>query len=351
MPMSTTGPLDPRAGHLVRRFVLAERPTAGIEDGTFRMEVSPRSPLQRGQARVEPLYISLDPAMRSWLDDRPSYVPPVPIGAVMRARGVGRVVESRSAEPTLEVGTLVVGQLGWQEESVIGEGAHDLRVVPPGTDREIRAELGMLGNAGLTAWVGVGIGEPKPGETFVVTGAAGAVGSTAGQIAKKRGARVVGIAGGPRKCAVLTETLGFDAAVDYTSADWRSALGAAVPDGVDVLFENVGGEVFEGVIDRMNDHARIALCGLISTYNDTGGHSGPSNFRQFVTKRIRAEGFIVLDHLEEMENARCELRRLLHAGEMVMLETILDGFEELPAALRGLFDGTNLGKMVVRVGR
>ena len=333
-----------------RRFVLAERPTDRIDGNTFRLETTPRVALEPGQARIVPLYLSLDPAMRGWLDDRPSYLPPVPIGGVMRARGVGRVVESRSADPLLAAGGLVVGELGWRDERVV-DSTRNLRVVPAGcSDREVRAELGLMGNSGLTAWVGVRIGEPRPGETVVVTAAAGAVGSVAGQLARMRGARVVGIAGGADKCAVLTDQLGFDAAVDYKAPDWLAQLAAATPDGVDVLFENVGGAVFEAVIDRMNNHARIALCGLISTYNDQSTSTGPRNFRQFVTKRIRVQGFIVLDHLDQLEQARQELRPLLAGGDLVMLETVVDGFDQLPAALRGLFGGANLGKMVVRLG-
>jgi NADPH-dependent curcumin reductase CurA len=160
----------------------------------------------------------------------------------------------------------------------------------------------------------------------------------------------VGVAGGPRKCAVLTETLGLDAAVDYKAPDFQAALAAATPDGVDVLFENVGGEVLEAVIDRMNHYARIALSGLISTYNDADPHVGPTNFGQFVPKRIRAQGFIVLDHLDELDHAKRELRRWLRAGELTMLETVVDGFDRLPLALQGLFAGANLGKLVVRVG-
>jgi NADPH-dependent curcumin reductase CurA len=339
---------DP-AGGRTRRFVLAERPSGQLDDTTFRLESSPREDLRPGQARIVPLYLSLDPAMRGWLDDRPSYVPPVPIGGVMRARGVGRVVESRSGEPLLAPGQLVMGELGWRDELVV-DGPQSLRAVAAGSDEEIRAELNLVGLVGLTAWVGVGIAKPQPGETCVVTAAAGAVGSLAGQIARLRGARVVGIAGGPDKCAVLTEQLGFHAAVDYKAPDWRSRLREATPDGVDALFENVGGAVLEAVIDRMNDHARIALCGLVATYNDLDAHTGPANFRQFVTKRIRAEGFIVLDHAAEFGPARHELRAWLSAGELTTLETVVDGFENLPAALAGLFSGRNLGKLMVRVG-
>lgn len=334
-----------------RRFVLDRRPAREIDDGTFRLEIGERSDLRQDQARIVPLYLSLDPAMRSWLDDRPSYVPPVAVGAVMRGRGVGRVVESTSDDPVLTKGALVVGPLGWQEELVVDGHEHGLKTVEPGDETELRAELGMLGNAGSTAWVGVDIGDPKAGETVVVTAAVGAVGSLAAQLAKLRGARVVGIAGGREKCGILTDRLGLAAAVDYKSDDWLEQLAAATPDGVDVCFENVGGPVLEAVIDRLNNHARIALCGLVATYNDTHGATGPANFRQFVTKRVRAQGFIVNDHAHRMPAIKEELRALLRAGEIEMLETVVEGFEALPDALRMLFRGENVGKLIVHATR
>jgi NADPH-dependent curcumin reductase CurA len=332
-----------------RRFVLASRPREGIESNTFRLEPIIPASLERGQARLAPIYLSLDPAMRSWLDDRPSYVPPVELGATMRGRGVGRVIESRSDQPHLRVGSIVVGPMGWQEEIVVDSDA-DLRLVDSTEDREVRGALGLFGHAGLTAWVGINLGEVRPGETVVVSAAAGAVGSIAAQIARIRGARVVGIAGGTEKCHLLRNELGLDAAVNYRTHGWLDRLAEATPNGIDVDFENVGGRVLEGVIDRMNNHGRIALCGLISTYDRAFGNTGPANFREMVTKRIRAEGFIVHDHLQEADAAVAELRSWFRSGELQMLETVIDGFEKLPHALAGLFRGENIGKMVVRLG-
>jgi NADPH-dependent curcumin reductase CurA len=203
---------------------------------------------------------------------------------------------------------------------------------------------------GLTAWVGLeDIGRPQPGETVVVSAAAGAVGSVAGQIAKIKGARVVGVAGGTEKCALLTERLGFDAAVDYKAADWRGQLKAAAPDGIDVDFENVGGEIMDAVFARLNLRARVVLCGVISSYNDTGPPPGPRNFSNLLRQRVLLQGFIVLDHLGRMAEAVAELSGWMREGKLEPLETVVEGFEELPTAINMLFDGANTGKLVVRV--
>ena len=210
--------------------------------------------------------------------------------------------------------------------------------------------LGVLGMTGLTAWVGITqIGKPQPGETVVVSAAAGAVGSVAGQLAKAKGARVVGIAGGPDKTAMLTEKLGFDAAVDYKAGDWREQLAAATPDGIDVDFENVGGEIMDAVFARLNIRSRVALCGLISGYNEEGAPAGPRAFGNLLIKRSLLQGFIVLDHFHQAPEAVAEISALMADGKLRPLETVVEGFEQLPETINMLFDGANVGKLVVRV--
>jgi NADPH-dependent curcumin reductase CurA len=330
-----------------RRFVLRERPSGRIGPGTFELVEEPVPNIVEGEALVRTQWISLDPANRGWIRDAPSYLPPVGIGEVMRGLGLGRVVASK--HPGYREGQLVTGLLGWQEWTVIRDAAlfepvNEIAGVPAS------AYLGALGMTGRTAWVGMtDIGCPRPGETVVVSAAAGAVGSVAGQIAKHRGARVVGIAGGHDKCALLIERLGFDAAVDRRAGDWREQLVAATPEGIDVDFENVGGEIMDAVFARLNLRARVVLCGLISGYNDVDLSLGPRNFRMLLTQRVRLQGFIVLDHLDRRDEAVAELSGWLAAGELEMHQTVIEGFEQLPTAINMLFDGTNIGKLVVHI--
>jgi NADPH-dependent curcumin reductase CurA len=330
-----------------RRFVLRERPDGRIGPGTFELVDEPVPNIVEGEALVRTQWISLDPTNRGWIRDAPGYLPPVGIGEVMRGLGLGRVVASK--HPGYREGQLVTGLLGWQEWTVAGDAAL-LQPVNEIADVPASAYLGALGMTGTTAWVGMtDIARPQPGETVVVSAAAGAVGSVAGQIAKRRGARVVGIAGGRDKCAVLIERLGFDAAVDRRAGDWREQLVAVTPEGIDVDFENVGGEIMDAVFARLNLRARVALCGLISGYNDVELPSGPRNFRMLLTQRVRLQGFIVLDHLDRRDDAVAELSGWLAAGKLEMLETVVEGFEQLPTAINMLFDGTNVGKLVVHV--
>jgi len=330
-----------------RRFVLRERPSGRIGPGTFELVEEPVPEIVDGEALVRTQWISLDPASRGWIRDAPSYVPPVGIGEVMRARGLGRVVASK--HPGCREGQLVTGALGWQEWAVARDAAA-LEPVSEIAGVPARAYLGVLGLTGVTAWVGMtDIGRPHAGETVVVSAAAGAVGSVAGQIAKRRGARVVGIAGGEEKCSLLMERLGFEAAVDHRAGDWRERLVAATPRGIDVDFENVGGEIMDAVFARLNLHARVALCGLISSYNDLELPPGPRNFLTLLIQRVRLQGFIVLDHLDRRGDALEELSGWLAAGELEALETVVKGFEQLPTAINMLFDGTNVGKLLVHV--
>ena len=331
-----------------RRFLLRERPKERVDADTFELVTEPVPEIGDGEALIRTEYVSIDPTNRTWLNDTPTYLPPVAIGEVVRAGGIGRVVASR--HPAYEEGKLVQGFTGWQEWLVASDEAPLLPVNEvPGVESP-SAYLGVLGMTGLTAWVGIReIAEPTEGETVVVSAAAGAVGSVAGQLAKADGARVVGIAGGPDKCALLTDRLGFDAAVDYKAGDWREQLAAATPDGIDVDFENVGGEIMEAVFARINIRARIALCGLISGYNEDDPPPGPRSFGNLLIKRARLQGFIVLDHFGQAQQAGGEIGELLTSGRLEALETVVDGFEKLPDALNMLFDGANTGKLSVKV--
>jgi NADPH-dependent curcumin reductase CurA len=330
-----------------RRFILRNRPVGRIDADTFELVEDVIPEIGDGEALVRTQWISLDPTNRGWIRDEPTYLPPVAIGEVMRALGLGQVVTSK--HDAYREGQLVQGLLGWQEWAVASASAPLLPVaeIPGVSSREY---LGVLGMTGLTAWVGIrDIGRPQRGETVVVSAAAGAVGSVAGQIARIEGARVVGIAGGPEKCRVLTEQLGFDAAVDYRAADWREQLAAATPNGIDVDFENVGGEIMDAVFARLNLRARVALCGLISGYNDSERPAGPRNFSHLLVQRVRLQGFIVLDHFDRMSEAVAELSAWMREGKLEALETVVEGFEQLPGAINMLFDGKNIGKLLLHV--
>jgi NADPH-dependent curcumin reductase CurA len=330
-----------------RRFLLRERPTGRIEPNTFELDEEEVPEIGDGEALVRVEWISIDPTNRTWIGETPTYLPPVQIGEVMRAAGLGRVVKSRHS--SYEEGQLVQGLVGWQEMFVASDEAL-LLPVNEVADVSPSAYLGVLGMTGLTAWVGMtDIGKPQPGETVVVSAAAGAVGSVAGQIAKLNGARVVGIAGGPEKCAILTEQLGFDAAVDYKAPGWHERLTEATPELIDVDFENVGGEVMDAVFARLNLHSRVVLCGLISGYNDAEPPPGPPHFGNLLIKRTHLEGFIVLDHFGRISEAIGALSGWMADGKLKPLETVVEGFEELPRALNMLFDGANTGKLVVDV--
>ena len=329
-----------------RRFLLRERPTGRIDDRTFELVEEAIPEIADGEALLRNEWISLDPTNRAWIGETPTYLPPVAIGEVMRAGALARVVASNT--PDYEVGQLVQGLLGWQEYAV-ASAANPVRVMPEIPGVAPSQYLGALGMTGITAYVGMlDIGAPKPGETVVVSAAAGAVGTIAGQLAKLQGARVVGIAGGAQKCAMLTDELGFDAAVDYKADDWYAQLKAATPDGIDVDFENVGGEIMEAVFGRLNVRARVALCGLISGYNDDAP-TGPRNFGVLLTNRVHLEGFIVLDHFGRAGEIVPTIAGWMAEGKIQARETIVEGFDQLPVAINMLFDGANTGKLVVDV--
>ena len=330
-----------------RRWLLRARPSGRIDDTTFELDVAPVPEIADGEALVRTTHISVDPTNRAWIGDVPTYLPPVAIGAVMRAGGVGEVVASRN--PAYPVGTFATGMTGWQDYVVTG-GRRPLTPIPVGFPAPPQTTLGVMGATGMTAYFGMlEIADPQDGETVVVSAAAGAVGSIAGQLAKLRGARVVGIAGGPEKCRLLTEELGFDAAVDYKASDWRSQLRSATPDGIDVDFENVGGDIMDAVFARLNKGARVALCGLISGYNDKNPPPGPRAFGRLLTMRVRLQGFIILDYLDRFPEGQLALGQWLAEGRVNAPETVVEGFDQLPHALNMLFDGENVGKLIVAV--
>lgn len=330
-----------------RQIRLRERPEGRVDERTFETVEEAVPDIGPGQALVRNLYLSVDPTNRAWIGEEPTYLPPVGIGEVMRSVGLGRVISSSSdAYPE---GALVTGLVGWQEYTTAGGEGIPLTVVPE-LELPIECMLGALGLTGVTAWFGIEeVGRPQEGETMVVSAAAGAVGSVAGQLAKLRGARVVGIAGGAEKCAWLADDLGFDAAIDRHDPEWRAQLARACPDGVDVDFENVGGEIMNAVFEMLNLNARVALCGLISEYNDDEPRPGPT-LRRVLVNRVRIQGFIILDWFDRFPEAITNLGALVAAGKLKDRHTVVEGLDRAPEALNMLFDGDNVGKLIVKLG-
>ncbi len=333
-----------------RRVVLASRPVGAPVADNFRIEAVPVPVPSEGQILLRTVYLSLDPYMRGRMSDAPSYAPPVAIGEVMVAGTVSRVVESN--HPGHAVGDWVLSQGGWQEYSVAdGKAALNL-----GAQLEHpSAALGILGMPGFTAYMGLlDIGQPKAGETVVVGAATGAVGSVVGQVAKIKGCRVVGVAGGAEKCRYAVEELGFDACVDHRNPELAAELAKACPQGIDVYFENVGGEVFEAVLPLLNTKARIPLCGLISQYNASQLPAGPDRtslvMGTLLKKRAKIQGFIIFDDYgPQYGEFRKQMSEWLVAGAIKFREQVVEGIENAPEAFIGLLVGKNFGKLVVKV--
>jgi NADPH-dependent curcumin reductase CurA len=300
-----------------------------------------------GQALIRVLYLSFDPAMRGWMEDRPSYLPPVGLGEVMRASAVGQVIESKN--PKLKVGDLVQGMFGWQEyalSAMSGFGA--AQVLPKGIP--LTWPLSVCGGTGLTAYFGLlDLGKPVAGETVVISGAAGATGSVAGQIAKIHGCRVIGIAGGAQKCRWLTEHAHFDAAIDYKSENFTQRLQELCPQGINVYFDNVGGEILEAALANLAQRARVVLCGSISGYNEATPRPGPRNLINLVVTRSRMEGFIVIDYLSRATEAVTQLVQWTAEGKITNAEDIQEGIENVPTTFLRLFAGKNLGKQLLKL--
>jgi NADPH-dependent curcumin reductase CurA len=331
-----------------RRWLLANRPTGEPTHEDFELETVEAPDPGPGEVLVRTLYLSVDPYMRGRMRDVDSYADPWPVGEPMRARCVGEVIESNHRD--LTAGETVVGNLYWAEYATVDGDA--VETVETG-DLPVSTALGVLGMPGRTAYVGtVDVGRVEPGDTVVVSAAAGAVGSVAGQIARIAGCRVVGLTGAEEKADWLTDELGFDAAVDYRTADDLSAAVAeACPRGVDLYFENVGGEVSDAVTEHLTDYSRVPVCGKISLYNREDGDvpQGPRRLHQ--RTRTRVEGFIVSDHAHRFERITDRLRRWVSEGDIRYRETVAEGIDHAPEAFLGLFEGTNVGKQLVRVAR
>jgi NADPH-dependent curcumin reductase CurA len=326
-----------------RQWLLRARPEGMVRESDFELREAARPAPGDGQVLVRNRLLAFEPAMRGWIDDQPSYIPPVPIGEVMRGVTVGEVVESRLEG--YAPGDLVQGMTGWQEWA-LGDGS--LRKLPPGTDP--RLALSVLGVTGITAYFGLlEIGQPKEGDVVVVSGAAGATGSVVGQIARRKGCRVIGIAGGAEKCAWLTEEAHFDEAIDYKHEDVGARLDALCPDGIDVYFDNVGGPLLDEVLARIALRARLVICGAISRYNEAEPPPGPRNYYRIVAQRARMEGFIVIDFLSRAGEAIADLSAWVADGSIAWKVDVQKGFENAPKTLLRLYSGANFGKQLLEL--
>jgi len=331
-----------------RQVVLAARPTGLIDESTTAVVVAPRLECDKGEALIKVAMLSIDPTIRGWMDDAPGYLPPIEIGAPIRGAGVGVVVESKSDR--YDVGDMVYGFTNWQEW-VIASEENRFSVIPRGLGLDLATVMNVLGVTGITAYIGLTeIGRLRDGDVVVVSGAAGATGSAAGQIARARGAaKVVGIAGGPQKCQEVVELYGFDDCLDYRAPALARRLREACPDGVDVFFDNVGGEILDVVLTALAMHARIVLCGAISEYNLTERAKGLANTRMMIARRARMEGFIVLDYANRYAEVQGELAAMVMSGRLQHREHVVEGLEHAPDALNQLFRGVNHGKTLVVV--
>ena len=327
--------------------MLAERPSGLVDESTVRLESEAVPDLADGEALVRVRYLSIDPTIRTWMDDVPSYLPPIQIGEVVRSGGVGEVIDSRSE--AYAPGQLLFGMTGWQDYVVVDAGERAMQVLPDGVPPGIA--IGILGVTGMTAYFGItDVGQVKAGDVVVVSGAAGATGSAAGQIAKIKGAKkVVGIAGGAEKCAFIVDELGFDDAIDYKNDAVAGRLRETCPDGIDLYFDNVGGSILNDCLGQLALRGRVVLCGAISTYNSDGPPPGPSNYLTLLVNRGRMEGFIILDYLDRFPAAQMEVAGWIAEGKIKSSEHIVEGLEHAPDALNLLFTGGNTGKVIVEL--
>jgi len=332
-----------------RRIVLARRPVGQPTADCFRIEETAVPNLREGEVLLRTLYLSLDPYMRGRMSEGASYVAPLAIGDVMCGAAVSRVTESRA--PGFAVGDIVVGDTGWQQTPVAP--AAGLLKLQPGA-APLSWSLGVLGMPGLTAYVGLlDIGQPQPGETVVVAAATGPVGATVGQIAKLKGCRAVGIAGGAEKCAYAVKELGFDACIDHYRDDLAAQLAAACPKGIDVYFENVGGHVLQAVLPLLNLRARVPVCGVVAWYNLTSLPAGPDFtpvvMRTLLVNRVKMQGFIIFDHNDRIPDFVRDMSAWLQSGKVKYREDVVEGLDNAPQALIGMLQGANFGKLVIKV--
>lgn len=331
-----------------RQIVLRQRPS-GMIDSTTTELIETRVPeCGPGQALVKVGMLSIDPTIRTWMNDAPGYLPPIGIGDVIRSSGVGVVVES--SNPRYQVGDVVYGMTNWQEWA-IADDANKFSVLPTGTGIDLATVMNVLGVTGITAYFGLmEVGQLREGDVVVVSGAAGATGSVVGQIARARGAaRVVGIAGGPQKCADVVERYGFDECLDYREPDFAQRLRQACPQGVDLYFDNVGGEILDAVLANIALRGRVVLCGAISQYNESARPRGLANTSMLIVRRARMEGFIVLDFAARYGEAQAALASMVAEGTLAHREHLVRGLEHAPDALNLLFSGGNNGKTLVVV--
>ncbi|HEY5266962.1 MAG TPA: NADP-dependent oxidoreductase [Acidimicrobiales bacterium] len=331
-----------------RQIVLAKRPVGHIDESTTTLMTSPRPECGEGEALIKVAMLSIDPTIRTWMDDAPGYLPPIELGAVIRGSGTGVIVESRTER--YSVGDVVFGMTNWQEW-VLATDENRFSVVPKGLGLDLATMMNVLGVTGITAFFGLtDVGQLKEGDVVVVSGAAGATGSVAGQIAKARGAsKVIGIAGGGEKCAEVVEKYGFDECLDYKEDKLRLRLKAAAPSGVDLYFDNVGGEILDVVLANIAMNAHVVLCGAISQYNATGARRGIENTSMLITRRARMEGFLILDYTSRFAEAQTELAGMVLSGSLHHQEHLVADLENAPDALNLLFSGGNHGKTLVVV--
>lgn len=329
-----------------RRALLVSRPRGVAQAENFTIDEAELAPLGEGQIRVHNAFLSVEPAMRGWIADRGNYSAPVEIGSVMRALAVGEVVESRAAD--FHPGEIVTGWFGWQDYADVAPSTVVRRVRE--TDLPLSLALGVLGINGVTALIELEvIGEPKAGETVLVSTAAGAVGSAVGQIAKILGCRTVGVAGGPDKVAMCRDLFGYDAAIDYRAPGMAEAIDAVCPNGANVYFDNTSGAISDAVWPRLAVGARVVICGTASITSWEPWPTGPRLERHLLVKRARAQGFVVFDHADRWETAVARLADWVRAGRLRFAEDILDGIEACPDALAGLYRGDNKGKRLIRL--
>ena len=329
-----------------KQLLLAKRPVGMPTKETWELVSTPIPACGEGQVLIRNEYISLDPAMRGWMNTTKSYIPPVEIGAVMRAGSIGKVIDANN-HPKYKVGDVLSGWGGVQQYSVTdGKGyyAVDASLAPMPT------YIGTLGMPGMTAYFGIlEVGKIKAGEVVLISGAAGAVGSVAGQIAKIKGCKVIGIAGGPEKCKYLTDELGFDGAIDYKNESVIRKIKELSPEGIDVYFDNVGGEILDAALARLRMHARVVICGAISQYNATEAIKGPSNYLSLLVNRATMQGMVVLDYAKDYGKAALEMGGWMMAGKLKSREDIYEGIENFYETFERLFTGEKMGKLVLKI--